>query len=87
MKRIDVHTKSEDVRVIAEALKKIGVGGITVAQVRGRGSSDVPIVSGLRGTAKFAADFNTRSLIYTIVDDSKSDQVISDILVAIDTTG
>ena len=80
MKRIDVHITSENLRPIADALKKIGVGGVTVAQVRGRGSSAVPIITGLKGTARFVADFNTRNLIYTVVDDSEVEQTISTIL-------
>jgi len=82
MKRIEVVLKIEKLRPVVNALKKMGVGGITVTQVRGRGSSAVPVVSGLRGTARFVADFNSRNLIYTIVDDSKVEQVISTILVA-----
>jgi nitrogen regulatory protein P-II 1 len=87
LKRIDILTKSEHVRQIADALKKIGVGGVTVVQVRGRGSSEVPIISGLRGTAKFVADFNSRNLIYTIVDDSNAEEVISTILGTVESTG
>lgn len=87
MKRIDIHTKNEHLRPIVAALKKIKVGGVTVAQVRGRGSSQVPIVTGLRGTAKFVADFNSRNLIYTIVDDSKVEEVISTVLSCIDESG
>ncbi len=80
MKRVDVHSTAANVRPIADALKKIGVGGVTVAQVRGRGSSEGPVVTGLRGTAKFVADFNTRHLIYTVVDDSLVEKAISAIL-------
>ena len=87
MKRIDIHTKTENVRPIAKVLKKIGVGGITVAQVRGRGSSHVPVISGLRGTAKFVADFNSRNVIYTVVDDSKVEEIISSVLDTIENTG
>lgn len=87
MKRIDIHTKTENVRPIANALKKMGVGGVTVARVRGRGSSQVPVVSGLRGTAKFVADFNSRDVIYTVVDDSKLEEIISSILDTIENTG
>lgn len=87
MKRIDIHTKNDYLRPVVAALKKIGVGGITVAQVRGRGSSQVPIVTGLRGTAKFVADFNSRNLIYTIVDDSQVEEVISTVLSCIEETG
>jgi nitrogen regulatory protein PII len=37
MKRIEVHTKHEFMRPILDALTKVGVGGLTVTQVRGRG--------------------------------------------------
>lgn len=87
MKRIEAIIKQEKVRRVADALRKFGVGGVTVAQIRGRGSSEVPVISGLRGTAKFIADFNARSLVYTIVDDSKVEQVVSEILNALDETG
>ena len=87
MKRIEVHTKIEHLRPILDALKKIGVSGITVAQVRGRGSAEPTMISGLRGTARYAADFNTRNLIYTIVEDSKSEEVIQAILKAVDSDG
>lgn len=72
--------KPEKMHLVADALRKFGVGGVTVLQVRGRGSSEVPAISGLRGTARFVADFNARSVVYTIVDDSKVDQVVSEIL-------
>ncbi|HSB57488.1 MAG TPA: P-II family nitrogen regulator [Nitrosopumilaceae archaeon] len=87
MKRIEVHTKIEHLRPILDALNKIGVSGITVAQVRGRGSSEPTVISGLRGTVKYAADFNSRNLIYTIVEDSKSEEVIQAILKAVDSGG
>ena len=45
------------------------------------------MISGLRGTAKYAADFNSRNLIYTIVEDSKSEEVIRAILKAVDSSG
>ena len=87
MKRIDVHTKIEHRRPILNALKKIGVGGITVTRVRGRGSSELTMISGLRGTVRYAADFNTLNLIYTIVEDSKSEEAIQAILKAVDSDG
>ncbi|HXV38136.1 MAG TPA: P-II family nitrogen regulator [Nitrosopumilaceae archaeon] len=87
MKRIEVHTKIENLTPILEALKKIGVSGVTVAQVRGRGSVEPPMISGLRGTVKYAADFNTRNLIYTIVEDSKSEEVIQAILKSVHSDG
>jgi nitrogen regulatory protein P-II 1 len=83
MKRIEVHIKTEHTRPILNALKKVGVGGLTVAQVRGRGQTAVPAVRGLRGSAKFVADFNTRNLIYTIVNDDQTEKVVKAILEAV----
>ena len=87
MKRIEIIIKPEKTHLLADALRKFGVGGVTVLQVRGRGSSEVPVISGLRGTARFVADFNARSVVYTIVDDSKVDQVVSEILNVLQETG
>ena len=87
MKRIEAIMKPEKMYLVADALRKFGVGGVTVSQVRGRGSSRVPVISGLRGTARFVADFNARSAVYTIGDDSKVDQVVSEILNVLHETG
>lgn len=87
MKRIEVHTKTQHQRPILYALKKIGVGGITVIRARGRGSVEPPMISGLRGTARYVADFNPRTLIYTVVEDSKSEEAIQAILNVIDSEG
>jgi nitrogen regulatory protein P-II 1 len=83
MKRIEVHTKHEHMRPILDALTKVGVGGLTVTQVRGRGKNEVPVVRGLKGSAKFVADFNTRNLIYTIVNDDQADAVVDAVLEAV----
>lgn len=83
MKRIEVHTKHEHINPILDAMKKAGVGGLTVAQVRGRGRNEIPSVRGLRGSAKFVVDFNIRSLVYTIVNDEDKDKVVDAILQAV----
>jgi nitrogen regulatory protein P-II 1 len=83
MKRVEIHTKTEFMRPILDALTKVGVGGLTVTQVRGRGKNAVPVVRGLRGSAKFVADFNVRNLIYTIVNDEQTDSVIDAVLGAV----
>ena len=40
--------KPEKMHLVADALRKFGVGGVIVLQVRGRGSSEVPVVSGIK---------------------------------------
>ena len=80
MKKVEIHTKNEFMKSILDALKKMEVGGITVEQVRGRGQSDLQMVRGLRGTAKFVAIFNSRNLIYTIVNDDKVERIVKTVL-------
>ena len=80
MKKIEIHTKNEFMKPILDTLKNIKVGGITVEQVRGRGQSDLQMVRGLRGTAKFVAVFNSRNLIYTIVNDDMVEKIVKAIL-------
>ena len=83
MKKIEIHTKNEYMKPILDSLKKIGVGGITVEKVRGRGQSDLQMVRGLRGTAKFVAVFNSRNLIYTIVNDDIVEKTVNAVLDAV----
>ena len=80
MKKIEIHTKNEYMKPILDTLERIGVGGITVESVRGKGQSDLPLVRGLRGSAKFVAIFNSRNLIYTIVNDDKVEKIVKAIL-------
>ena len=80
MKKIETHTKNEFMRPILDTLNKIGVGGITVEKVRGKGQSNLQMVRGLRGSAKFVAVFNSRIVIYTIVSDDQVEKIVKVIL-------
>ena len=80
MKKIETHTKNEFMRPILDTLNKIGVGGITVERVRGKGQSNLQMVRGLRGSAKFVAVFNSRIVIYTIVNDDQVENIVKAIL-------
>jgi nitrogen regulatory protein PII len=80
MKKIEIHTKNEHMKPILDTLERMEVGGITVEQVRGKGQSDLPRVRGLRGSAKFVSIFNSRNVIYTIVNDDKVEKIVKAIL-------
>ncbi len=80
MKRIEVFVPIVKCKPVVEALKKTGVTGITIHDARGQGKGARPIVSGLRGTAKFVAEFSSINSIVTVVDDSQVDQVIAAIV-------
>lgn len=77
MKRIEAVIGTEKVSTVNDALRKAGVGGVTVFDGKGRGAGQREEVHGSRGTARFVPEFHSRSTIVTVVDDSKVDAVIN----------
>ena len=80
MKNIGAVIASEKVEMVVDALKKIGVGGFTVLDAKGRGKGKRSQLAGSRGTGSYTAEFNTRNYVFTVVDDSLVDKVISAII-------
>lgn len=80
MKRIEAFIRVEKCRPVIEALKNTGITGVTIHNARGQGKGARPVVSGLKGTARFVAEFNSTNSIITVVDDSQVDQVITAIV-------
>ncbi len=85
MKRVDAVIATEKVSVVNDALRKVGVGGVTVMTGRGRGAGHREMVSSGRGTGAYVPEFHSRSSISTVVDDSKVDAVVNAILNAAST--
>lgn len=77
MKRIEAFVQSDKTHSAVSAIEKIGVGGITVINARGRGKGQRPIVQSDRGTGHHVAEYNTIDTIITIVDDSKVNEIVS----------
>ena len=67
-------------REVIKAIMNAGVSGVTVAETRGRGAGERPVVGKARGTAKYVAEYNRTDTITTIVDDSKVDAVVNAIM-------
>jgi len=80
MKRVEAIIQVDKLNNVVDSLKAAGVGGITIAQSRGVGSGQRPVMRGSRGTAKYEAEFNTLNTVITIVDDSKVGDVVSAII-------
>ena len=78
MKNIGAVITSEKVGMVVDALK-IGVGGFTVLDAKGRGKGKRSQLAGSRGTGSYTAEFNTKNYVF-IVDDSLVDKVISAII-------
>ena len=79
MKRVEAVISQDKLDAVIEALKKTGVGGITIFDAKGWGRA-----TKLSKTAEKApgshTKFNLKSYILTVVDDSIVDKVITAIL-------
>ena len=76
MLRIQVILGENDVMAISEALKKIGIGGLTVVKVRGRGKRPGPEIHASKGSEIFVPQFNDKYQLEIIIADTKEDEVI-----------
>ncbi len=77
MFKIEVILGKNDVMAISEGLKEIGIGGLTVSKVRGRGKKPGPEIHASKGSEIFVPQFNDKYHLEVIVADSKEDEVIA----------
>jgi nitrogen regulatory protein P-II 1 len=76
MLKIEVILGKNDVMAISEGLKKIGIGGLTVSKVRGRGKSPGPEIHASKGSEIFIPQFSDKYRIEAIIPDAIEDEVI-----------
>ena len=86
MKRIEAFIRDEKLSVVVDALKNVGVGGLTVTKSQGRGAGERPQLRAGRGTGTITAEYNVTDNLVTVVDDSKVEQTISAIMNAASTS-
>lgn len=67
MKKVEVIVRPELREKTVAAIKKIGVGGITVYSVQGQGSADPPLVG----------QYFSKDMIVCVVDDPKLDDILT----------
>ena len=77
MLRIEAILGENDVMAISEALKEIGVGGLTVGKVRGRGKRPPPEIHASKGSAIFQPQFSQKYVIELIIPENKEEEVIN----------
>ena len=77
MLRIEAILGENDVMAISEALKEVGVGGLTVGKVRGRGKKPPPEIHASKGSAIFQPQFSQKYVIELIIAESKEDTVLN----------
>lgn len=76
MLKIEVILGENDVMSISEGLKKIGIGGLTVSKVRGRGKRPGPEIHASKGSEIFVPQFNDKYQLEVIISDTREDEVI-----------
>jgi len=76
MLKIEVILGENDVMAISEGLKQIGIGGLTVSKVRGRGKKPGPEIHASKGSEIFVPQFNDKYLLEIIISDTKEDEVV-----------
>lgn len=62
---------------ISEGLKEIGIGGLTVSKVRGRGKKPGSEIHASKGSEIFVPQFNDKYRLEAIISEAKEDQVIN----------
>ncbi len=80
MKRIEAVFPTERTWQVNDALKKIGVGGLTIFNTRGRGQIPIQQRSAGRGGGIFTPEFNTNSTLMVVVKDADVEKVVQAIL-------
>jgi nitrogen regulatory protein P-II 1 len=80
LKKIEAVVAPEKVFAVVEALKKAGVGGITILDAKGWGKGIRPQLAGQRGTGSYTASSNIKNYVITVVEDSMVDKVVTAII-------
>lgn len=76
MIRITTTLSYNDVMAISENLRKIGIGGLTVQKVRGRGKTPPPEIHSGKGRAIFQPQFSEKYIVQVIVTEKKENEAI-----------
>jgi len=74
MKRVEIIVQSEVSQQVIKAIRKVGVGGVTLTQSLGQGAGERPEIGGRQ------IEFNSTDVIVTVVHDSIVDSVVSAIM-------
>ncbi|HJJ22988.1 MAG TPA: P-II family nitrogen regulator [Nitrosopumilus sp.] len=67
MKKIEAIVQSGTRDAVVAAIKKVGVGGVTIHKVQGQGAEDPPLVG----------EYFSRDMIICVIDDPKLDEIIA----------
>lgn len=66
MKKLEIILRTEKRDAAVQAIKKVGVGGLSVSEIQGQGAQEEPLVG----------NYYTRALIVTVVEDDKVNPIL-----------
>ena len=66
MKKVEAIVNESAQNAVIDAMRKVGITGVTVSKVQGQGAQDPPLVG----------DFFSRVLVVCVVDDPKVDEIL-----------
>lgn len=66
MKKVEAIVNESAQHAVIDAMRKVGISGVTVSKVQGQGAQDPPLVG----------DYFSRVLIVCVVDDPKLDDIL-----------
>jgi len=74
MKKIEAVVQSEVSKQVVDAIRKIGIEGVTLIQSLGQGEGERPEIGGQQ------IEFNSTDVIMTVVPDPKVKEVVAEII-------
>ncbi len=77
MLKIEIILSKNDVMAISEGLKAIGIGGLSVSKVRGRGKRPGPEIHASKGSEIFVPQFSEKYLMELIIADTREEEVVN----------
>jgi nitrogen regulatory protein P-II 1 len=85
MKRIEAFIRDTKLSSVVDALKTVGVGGLTITKSQGLGAGERPQLRSGRGTGTVTAEYSLTDSIITVIEDSKLEPTVSAIMNAAST--
>ena len=76
MIRIEVIMAENDIAKVSDGLKKIGIGGLTVLKVKGRGKTVPAGIHTSKGTKIFTPEFGDKYVVVAVLPDAKMHEAI-----------
>ena len=76
MLKLEIILAENDVMNISEGLKEIGIGGLTVIKVRGRGAKTAAEIHSSKGLVIFVALFADKYRVMVVIPESKEEKSV-----------